>query len=73
MTDTSTLRSRLSAYPGATEDFPFDADTLVLKVSGKMFVMTGLEEAPPRVTRKTTRTTTKPFAPLIQPSSPVII
>jgi len=52
MTDTSTLRSRLGAYPGATEDFPFDADTLVLKVSGKMFAMTGLEETPLRVTLK---------------------
>ena len=52
MTDTDTLRARLTALPGATEDFPFDAGTLVLKVSGKMFAMTGLDEVPPRVTLK---------------------
>lgn len=29
--------------PGVTEDFPFDATTLVFKVSGKMFALTDLE------------------------------
>lgn len=28
---------------GVTEDFPFDATTLVFKVSGKMFALTDLE------------------------------
>lgn len=52
MTDRDTLRRQLAALPGATEDFPFDVDTLVLKVAGKMFALTGLEETPPRVTLK---------------------
>jgi len=52
MTDIDTLRSHLLALPSATEDFPFDSDTLVMKVAGKMFAMTGLDEAPPRVTLK---------------------
>ncbi len=29
---------------GVTEDFPFDADTLVFKVLGKMFALVGLEK-----------------------------
>ncbi len=29
---------------GVTEHFPFDEDTLVLKVGGKMFVLTSLKE-----------------------------
>ncbi|MGD1846435.1 MAG: MmcQ/YjbR family DNA-binding protein [Salibacteraceae bacterium] len=29
--------------PGTTEGFPFDNQTLVLKVMGKMFALTGLE------------------------------
>lgn len=52
LTDGDSLRRTLSALPGATEEFPFDASTLVLKVGGKMFAMTGLDEAPPRVTLK---------------------
>lgn len=31
-----------SAYQGATESFPFDEDTLVFKVGGKIFLLTGL-------------------------------
>jgi predicted DNA-binding protein (MmcQ/YjbR family) len=29
---------------GTTEEFPFDADTLVFKVLGKMFALVGLEK-----------------------------
>jgi len=29
--------------PGATEDFPFDTDTLVFKVGGKIFALLNLE------------------------------
>lgn len=29
---------------GATEDFPFDEDTLVFKVGGKMFALTSLQK-----------------------------
>ena len=31
---------------GATEGFPFDEDTLVLKVGGKMFALISLEKSP---------------------------
>jgi predicted DNA-binding protein (MmcQ/YjbR family) len=30
--------------PGVTEGFPFDADTLVFKVGGKMFALTNLSD-----------------------------
>lgn len=32
------------AKPGVTEGFPFDADTLVFKVGGKMFALTNLSD-----------------------------
>lgn len=32
-----------AALKGVTEEFPFDQDTLVFKVGGKMFCLTGLE------------------------------
>ena len=31
---------------GVTEEFPFDEDTLVLKVMGKMFLLASLEKIP---------------------------
>ncbi|MBQ0739352.1 MmcQ/YjbR family DNA-binding protein, partial [Aquimarina celericrescens] len=33
------LREYCLSFKGATEDFPFDEDTLVLKVMGKMFAL----------------------------------
>jgi predicted DNA-binding protein (MmcQ/YjbR family) len=36
----------------ATESFPFDEHTLVFKVMGKMFALTGLERLPPQVNLK---------------------
>ena len=47
-----TLYTYLAAKPGATEDFPFGEDTLVMKVRGKMFALVALEEIPPRVNLK---------------------
>jgi len=38
------LRSYCLAYKGTTEDFPFDEDTLVFKVMGKMFALVGLKK-----------------------------
>ncbi|MFM9984947.1 MAG: MmcQ/YjbR family DNA-binding protein [Flavobacteriales bacterium] len=32
------------AKKGVTEDFPFDNQTLVFKVGGKMFALTGIEQ-----------------------------
>jgi len=37
---------------GVTESFPFDEQTLVFKVMGKMFALTGLERQPPQVNLK---------------------
>lgn len=31
------------SFPGVTEEFPFDSETLVFKVYGKMFALTGVE------------------------------
>ena len=38
------LRDYCLKKKGTTEDFPFDEDTLVFKVLGKMFVLTGLSK-----------------------------
>ncbi len=37
---------------GAAEDFPFDESTLVFKVLGKMFALTGLNRNPTQVNLK---------------------
>ena len=37
------LRDYCLQKPGATEGFPFGEDTLVFKVAGKMFLLTGLQ------------------------------
>ncbi len=37
---------------GVTESFPFDQQTLVFKVMGKMFALSGLEHIPARVNLK---------------------
>jgi predicted DNA-binding protein (MmcQ/YjbR family) len=37
------LRDYCLQKPGATESFPFGEDTLVFKIAGKMFLLTGLE------------------------------
>ncbi len=38
--------------PGVTEELPFGPDTLVMKVAGKMFALTGLESPQFRVSLK---------------------
>jgi predicted DNA-binding protein (MmcQ/YjbR family) len=42
------LRDYCLAKPGSEETFPFDKDTMVFKVHGKMFLLTGLEYNPPQ-------------------------
>lgn len=37
---------------GVTEEFPFDEHTLVFKVMGKIFALSGLERLPPQVNLK---------------------
>lgn len=39
-----TIRDYCLSKKGVSEDFPFDADTLVFKVMGKMFVLLPLEK-----------------------------
>ena len=39
------LRDHCLQLKGVTEDFPFGEDTLVFRVGGKIFLLTGLEEA----------------------------
>lgn len=41
-----TFREYCLAKKGVTESFPFDQSTLVFKVMGKMFALTGLERIP---------------------------
>lgn len=40
------LRTYCLAKKGTTEEFPFDAETLVFKVMGKMFALVPLERIP---------------------------
>lgn len=40
------LRDYCLAKPGVTEGFPFGPDTLVFKVAGKVFLLTGLASHP---------------------------
>ena len=40
------------AQPGASEDYPFDMDTLVFRVMGKIFAMANEAALPERVTLK---------------------
>ena len=46
------LHRHLKAKPGAAEEFPFDADTMVFKVGGKMFALLAFRETPLRITLK---------------------
>ena len=46
------LRSYCLSKKGVTEEFPFDENTLVFKVLGKMFALSGLERKPPKVNLK---------------------
>lgn len=46
------LRDYCLAKPAVTEGFPFDEDTLVFKVAGKMFAVIGIDRLPPTVALK---------------------
>ncbi len=50
--DFTTLKNYLLSKPGAVEEFPFDAVTLVIKVGGKMFALVGLNDNPLRLNLK---------------------
>ncbi|MEP0265063.1 MmcQ/YjbR family DNA-binding protein [Dokdonia sp.] len=46
------FRNYCIAKKGVTEEFPFDEKTLVFKVMGKMFALSGLERIPAQVNLK---------------------
>jgi len=46
------VRSYCLEKKGVTEEFPFDEQTLVFKVMGKMFALCGLEHIPSRINLK---------------------
>lgn len=46
------FRDYCLAKKGVTESFPFDEKTLVFKVMGKMFALSGLERVPSQVNLK---------------------
>ena len=46
------LRNHCLAKAAVTEELPFGPDTLVFKVAGKMFALTGLDEVDLRVNLK---------------------
>jgi predicted DNA-binding protein (MmcQ/YjbR family) len=46
------LREECLRLPGATEDFPFNPETSVFKIGGKMFALSRLEGEPLRVSLK---------------------
>ncbi len=50
--DIETFRDHCLDKKGVTEEFPFDSDTLVFKVMGKMFALTSLTFTPFRVNLK---------------------
>lgn len=46
------FREYCISKPGVTEEFPFDQTTLVFKVMGKIFAITGLDRLPLQVNLK---------------------
>jgi predicted DNA-binding protein (MmcQ/YjbR family) len=46
MLNTEEIREHCLSKQGVTESFPFDEDTLVFKVGGKMFLLLDLVSAP---------------------------
>lgn len=52
MFDIEKFRSYCLAKKGVTEEFPFDSETLVFKVMGKMFALTSLDHEVFRINLK---------------------
>lgn len=46
------LREYCLALPGTGFDFPFDAETCVFRVGGKMFALAGINDAPLKINLK---------------------
>lgn len=47
-----TFRAYCLSKKGVTEEFPFDEETLVFKVMGKMYALCGLEQIPFQIALK---------------------
>jgi predicted DNA-binding protein (MmcQ/YjbR family) len=52
MHNLESVRAALLAKPGAEESFPFDLETLVAKVGGKMFALLSVNAAPLQLSLK---------------------
>lgn len=52
MTTLEQLRAHCASKPGSEETFPFDMDTLVFKVAGKMYALTSISSETVRVNLK---------------------
>lgn len=50
--DPETIKRYCLAISGTTEDYPFDSETMVFKVLGKMFALVSLDENPSRINLK---------------------
>ena len=50
--DIESIRKFCLGKPEVTEDFPFGENTLVFKVSGKMFLLASLDEIPLKINLK---------------------
>ena len=50
--ETEEIRDYCLQKKGVTESFPFDNETLVFKVGGKMFLLISLEKQPPTFAAK---------------------
>lgn len=50
--DVENFRNYCLKKKGVTEEFPFDKETLVFKVKGKMFALCGLEHVPFQISLK---------------------
>lgn len=46
------VRAYALSKPGVTEDFPFDPNTLVFRIGGKIFMFLPLDSIPPRMSLK---------------------
>ncbi|MCA0452840.1 MAG: MmcQ/YjbR family DNA-binding protein [Chloroflexi bacterium] len=50
--DVETLKDYALSKPSTTSDFPFDEETLVIRVMGKIFALMSLNDSPSRVNLK---------------------
>ncbi|HOH38196.1 MAG TPA: MmcQ/YjbR family DNA-binding protein [Spirochaetota bacterium] len=50
--DLTEIRNYCIKKPGSTEDFPFDFDVLVIRLSGKIYLLTDIKTAPLKINLK---------------------